>query len=484
MFRKLSLQFFITLLTFAFVSTVEPLSAMASEGSIDDLPQSGVVKKRVVKKKVKIPKRRKIIRKRTTPKAKKPAVTVRKKAASGTVIRKAPQRRATRSNRRLSRPATRAPSGQPPNKESRFITNEVIVRYQRKARQRTMDALVRRLNLRHMKGLTFILAGITAHRYEIASDATVRQIIARLEASSSVVNAQPNYLYELQQAAAVQKVPQYALQRMSIDKLSNTNRGKGVVVAIIDTRIDQTHPELASAKFTLLDAIDENRVTSATANPHGTSIAGIMAAGLSLSGISPQAEFVGIRAFAKNADGNTFGNTWTISKALNIAAKQNANIINMSFAGPSDPLVVRSLIGARQKNIITVAAAGNAGPNAQTLYPAGYDSVLAVTATDANDAVFLHANQGEHIAIAAPGVDIVTLSSNGSFEVSSGTSMAAAHISGIVALLLAENPGILWEDLHRRLRNSATDLGKSGPDPVFGAGIPDARKLLLNVNGD
>ncbi len=484
MLRKLSLQVFTTLLAFAFITTVEPVLAVASEGGIDDLSQSSIIKKRVVKKKARKPKRKKTIRKRTTRTVKKSSVKAPKDSAKRSTQSSPKSITKKRTVRTVKRLTERAPSGQPPAGESRFTKGEVIVRYQKNARQRSMDALVRRLNLRHMEGLTFILAGITAHRYEIVSGATVRQTIARLEASSNVVSAQPNYLYELQQAAATQKVPQYALQRLSIDKLPNTNRGKGVVVAIIDTRIDQTHPELASAKFTLRDAIDEEAANSGKTNPHGTSIAGIMAAGLSISGISPQADFVGIRAFAKNADGNTFGNTWTIAKALNIALRQRANIINMSFAGPRDPLVARSLIGARQRNIITVAAAGNAGPNAQTLFPAGYDSVLAVTATDANDAIFVHANQGAHIAISAPGVDIVTLSSNGAFEVSSGTSMAAAHISGIVALLLADSPSMSWKDLHRRLKKSATDLGKPGTDPVFGAGIPNARNLLLGDVGN
>ena len=131
----------------------------------------------------------------------------------------------------------------------------------------------------------------------------------------------------------------------------------------------------------------------------------------------------------------------------------------MSFAGPRDPSIERAIKAAYDRNVIMIAAAGNAGPKSPPLYPAADPNVIAVTATDMNDKLFSGANRGRYIAIAAPGVDILVPAPDGTYQLTTGTSVATAHISGIVALMLERNPKLSPADVRRILAASAKRLG-------------------------
>lgn len=377
--------------------------------------------------------------------------------------------------RRIARRPETAPSGQPPQGETRFLDDEVIVRYRLSSSPRGRDALVRRLDLRHVEGRTFALAGITVHRYQIVSGATISDTIAALEADLNVVNAQPNYLYEAQQAAKPAGAAQYAIDRLGIREAQDMGRGSGVRLAIIDSAIDTSHEEFAGAAVDSFDVRDD---PDGSADTHGTSVAGILAARSTLLGIAPEARILGIAAFSRAADGSVRGNSWTVARGLDIAHRESARIVNLSFAGPADPLVERSLAGIARRDVIAVAAMGNSGPRAAPLYPAAYASTIAVTAIDSTDRIYAEATGGAHVAVAAPGVDILTLAPGGAFGFASGTSLAAAHVSGIAALLLAADPSVDRTRLETILQDSAADLGAPGRDSVFGAGVPDASAAL------
>ena len=146
----------------------------------------------------------------------------------------------------------------------------------------------------------------------------------------------------------------------------------------------------------------------------------------------------------------------------------------MSFAGPSDPAIHRSLEAARKKGIVLVAAAGNEGAKSAPLYPAADPNVIAVSATDADDQILEQSNRGNHIAIAAPGSQIMVAIPDGGYEMSSGTSHAAAEVSGIVALMLERKPGMTPDQARATLLATAKDIGAPGRDPLFGAGLADA----------
>ena len=148
-----------------------------------------------------------------------------------------------------------------------------------------------------------------------------------------------------------------------------------------------------------------------------------------------------------------------VLKALDYAAAHGAQIVNMSFAGPKDPLIERGIAAAAAKGIVMVAAAGNAGPKSPPLYPAANANVIAVSATDAQDKLFAASNRGSHIAVAAPGVDIFLPAPDEKYQMTSGTSFSAAYVSGLAALMLERNPALKPDEVRAILMKTARDLG-------------------------
>lgn len=237
--------------------------------------------------------------------------------------------------------------------------------------------------------------------------------------------------------------------------------------------VDVNHPELAGSIADSFDALS----APATPHQHGTAIAGLIAAHAKLMGAAPDAKILAVRAFDPK-DVGAEGTTFNILKAIDWAAAHGARIINMSFAGPADPAIHRSLEAARKKGIVLVAAAGNAGAKSPPLYPAADPNVIAVSATDADDKLFEQSNHGRHITVAAPGAQILVAVPESGYEMSSGTSYSAAEVSGIVALMLQRRPDLTPDKVKAILRATAKDLGPRGPDAMFGAGLADAYGAL------
>jgi subtilisin family serine protease len=150
----------------------------------------------------------------------------------------------------------------------------------------------------------------------------------------------------------------------------------------------------------------------------------------------------------------------------------------MSFAGGRDPLMLEALDVLAEKDVLLIAAAGNEGPDAAPAYPGNHPRTIAVTATDAQDAVFAKANRGSYVALAAPGVQIFAPGAGGTYLVDSGTSFAAAYASGAAALILQGRPGLKPRAVQELLVGTAHDLGRPGRDPDYGAGLIDPLAAL------
>jgi subtilisin family serine protease len=206
-------------------------------------------------------------------------------------------------------------------------------------------------------------------------------------------------------------------------------------------------------------------------------MAGAIAARRTMVGTAPRVGLLTVRAFSSKAN-SAEGTTFNIIKGLDWAAAQGARVVNMSFAGPPDPRLRDALQKAYQKGMVLIAAAGNAGPRSPPLFPAADPNVIAVTATDPDDAIFSGANRGDHIAVAAPGVDILAPAPDGTYQFTTGTSVAAAEVSGVVALLIERNPGLTPADVRRILMATAKDLGPKGRDRDFGAGLVNALQAV------
>ncbi len=242
---------------------------------------------------------------------------------------------------------------------------------------------------------------------------------------------------------------------------------------MIDSEIDAAHPDLAGViaqRFSAAGAPEK-------AHPHGTGMAGAIASRQRLLGVAPSARLLAVHAFSSNA-AKAESTTYNILKGLDWSVQEGARIINMSFAGPKDPSLERSLKAAYDKGIVLIAAAGNAGPRSPPLYPGADKNVIAVTATDIDDKLFTGANRGSYVAVAAPGVDILVPAPNAGYQLTTGTSVAAAEVSGVVALLLERNPRLKPADIKRILTTSAKRLGPGERNDDFGSGLVDPLNAL------
>lgn len=401
----------------------------------------------------------------------------------------------TKRQARTSRSPSRGGSGVPPAGERRLVPDEVVVELPNTMPAATVDAMQRRHRLTRLDVQPIALLSTTFYRFRIPDRSSVPAVIRALEADRRVATAQPNYLYSLQEAtppadaatagappvakAAAEGDPaQYAIGKMRLREAHAVATGDGIRVAVIDSGIDPDHPELAGTMTGSFDTLKP----PFTPHAHGTAIAALIAGHSRLMGSAPKAYILGVRAFDPTGSGAE-ATTFNILKGIDWSVAQRARIVNMSFAGPADPGIHRALEAAHKKGVVLIAAAGNAGAKSPPLYPAADPNVIAVTATDATDQLFKGSNRGRHVAVAAPGVDVLIAVPNGGYEISTGTSYSAAEISGIAALILQRKGDLTPNALRDLLLATAKDLGKKGRDDDFGAGMADAYRAVTEVPG-
>jgi subtilisin family serine protease len=186
-------------------------------------------------------------------------------------------------------------------------------------------------------------------------------------------------------------------------------------------------------------------------------MAGAIASRSYLRGVAPRTRILAICAFGGNA-ASAESTTMQIIRGIDYAVARGARIINMSFAGAHDPMLERALRTAHDKGVSLIAAVGNEGPKSAPLHPGADPAVIAVTATDSADRVFARANQGNYIAVAAPGVDVIVDAPSNGYALTTGTSVAAANVSGVAALLMENKENIDPETLRYYLVTTAKAL--------------------------
>lgn len=336
--------------------------------------------------------------------------------------------------------------------------------------------LMRRRSLVAVDSSPVALIDATLVRFSIVDNRPLEQVLAALAGDSSVLAAQPNYRFEVSDelAGGAKRYPQYAPAKMRIPEAHAIAKGRGVKLAIIDTGIDERHPEIMGA---VADRFDSLREGELRAESHGTAVAGLISARINLRGIAPEARVLSVRAFASNKGGTAQSTSLALVRGIDWAFAAEARLFNLSFAGPHDELLGKVIAAAAKKGAIFVAAAGNGGPDAAPAYPGAFPDVIAVTATDDREQVFSRAQRGAYVAIAAPGVDILTPAPGATYDISSGTSIAAAHVTGIVALILQRDPSASPEAVRAILRTAARRSDVLDTQRI-GAGHVDARRAL------
>lgn len=355
--------------------------------------------------------------------------------------------------------ATLPPTVPPVAVQGEFVPDEVLVTIDGDAAVAAAVAADFGLEVRSQR--TSTLLGATIARLGIPDGRPVGVVLAQLAGDGRTTRRAPNHVYNLQQAAGVVN---YAFQRIAL--APDSANGEGVRVAVIDTAIDETHPAIKDAIAGEFDAMPGVEVT---ARDHGTSVAGLIAGSGEFRGMAPGAKIYHARAFEGGK--STMD---VILSALDWAAEQDVRIVNMSFVGPKNDLLEEACDAARERDIVLVAAAGNNGPNAPYGYPAAYPGVIAVTATDDKDELMQQANRGPYVFVSAPGVNVIAPVGGGQ-DLVTGTSFAAAVVSGAIANLIHAAPDRSADWIEAALSSTAKDLGAAGRDSDFGFGLIDAK---------
>lgn len=237
-------------------------------------------------------------------------------------------------------------------------------------------------------------------------------------------------------------------------------------IGMIDSQVDVTHPSLRSAHISSKSFAPAGSVMPEF---HGTAIASIIAASdTDYRGLAPNAELYAAAVFEEDETRGEIASTVSLVRALDWLISSGVDVVNISLAGPPNRLLETALKRAAEHDVMILAAAGNGGPVAQPMYPAAYDSVVAVTAVDSGGQVFRLANRGKYLDLSAPGVGMLHARAGGGYTASSGTSFAVPFAATAAARLRQLQPD---QDVLKLLIDSAEDLGPPGRDDIYGHGL-------------
>ena len=367
-----------------------------------------------------------------------------------------------------------------------YVEGEIIITYDSSVSEGVM-ALEEEGNVIELGGNISVV--------ELESGQSVEDALTEYRNLPGVLSVQPNYYYDLIEDHTAINDPgrdqQWYLQSIHINGGWNISKTEGQVkVAVIDSGIDMSHPDLVNNinKSLSWDFINNAPLRDDPAG-HGTHVAGIISAqannGLGIAGVSYNAEILGYNVF--NGDK---AKTSDIQLAIYKAVDDGARVINMSLGGygpqyESDDYILRTAIqSAVENNVVVVCAGGNGiknRPQTQPCYPADYEECISVTAVK-NDNKWAGYDYNHYKDITAPGYGIYSTIPN-NYGYKNGTSMAAPMVSGVAAMMLAKDPSLTVDEVKNILYSTATDIGTEGKDNYFGYGLVNAEKALKVVNG-
>ncbi|MFE9627972.1 type VII secretion-associated serine protease mycosin [Streptomyces sp. NPDC006527] len=290
----------------------------------------------------------------------------------------------------------------------------------------------------------------------------------------------------------------WSLQRVLLEELWSQSKGKGVRVAVIDTGVDVRNPQLTDAvdvksgrnllpknlKDEDGDPIERGKENGTTDTVgHGTKVAGIIAArpadGTGFVGLAPEATIIPVQQ--NDAEGH--GTTETLAAAIRYAIQAKAGVINISqdtsnAMKPSSDLE-KAVGEALAQKIVVVASAGNDGldGNVKETYPASYDGVLAVAASDRNNERASFSQSGDFVGVAAPGVDMISTVPQGGHCSDNGTSFSAPYVAGVAALIKAKHPDWTARQIVAQIEQTA-ERTIAGHDRLVGWGVVDPVRAL------
>lgn len=271
---------------------------------------------------------------------------------------------------------------------------------------------------------------------------------------------------------------EWHLARINAPQAWDTAQGAGIKIAILDTGIDATHPDLAGRVIAGWNFYDGNADAS-DVHGHGTAVAGAAAAAMNnnvgVASVAGQAQLMPVRI----ADPNAYAYWTTVAQGLTWAADQGARVANISYGGVAGSSAVQSAADyMRSKGGLVVVSAGNNGID-EGITPTA--SMIPVSATDETDNRTSWSSYGSFVAVAAPGQNIWTTQRGGSYGAWWGTSLASPVVAGTVALLMSARPTLSNTTIQNALFSTAVDLGAAGRDPYYGWGRINAAAAVQSV---
>jgi subtilisin len=263
----------------------------------------------------------------------------------------------------------------------------------------------------------------------------------------------------------------WGVKRVNAAGAWDVNTGKGVKVAIIDTGIDYTHPDLAAHYAGGYNAVSSTS-TPLDDHGHGTHVAGTVGAirdAKGVVGVAPEAQLYAVKVLDAKGSG-TYSN---IIAGIQWAVDNKIQVINMSLGGSSGtPALASAMTAADKAGVTIVCAAGNS--SGVVGYPARYPEAIAVSASDSTDKITSFSCRGPEIAFIAPGANINSCYKGGGYKAMSGTSMSSPHVAGLAALAIASGAGTPAQ-VRAALKKASVSLGLKPTEE--GAGMIDAAKI-------
>lgn len=350
--------------------------------------------------------------------------------------------------------------------------------------RRLSASLARDYALEIVTGWPIRALGVHCVVYRVASASSVDATMQRLAADARVTGVQRMNSFRVLNSPPGPAA--YSPSLIELDAAHRLSTGRNVRVAVIDTGIDVHHPNLAGQVVERRDLVDDSQ--SDHDDVHGTAVAGVIAAvagnGVGIVGVAPGAKLLSLRAcWPEGADDpGAVCNTLTLARALDAAVRLAPDVLNLSLVGPADPLLTALLQAAMDAGVVVVAAAP--GPQIMDSFPTAVPRVIEVSV--AHDATTTLAD--DERAVQAPGTEILTTFPQGRYDFISGSSFAAAHVSGVIALLLELHPRMPAAELERLLRRrpgraAARDAQARDGQTGFRAASDDRLCLLMRHLG-
>ena len=343
------------------------------------------------------------------------------------------------------------------------------------------------------------LQGTVRHTYRLLPSMAVElspSAVASLRAAPGVAAVEQDRLVE---PADTELDNSWGVKHIGAGQVHPFNTGQGVKVAIIDSGIDYSHSDLNDNYAGGYDFVDGDPYPLDVCG-HGTLVSGVVAAednGSGVVGVAPAAQLYALRVMQLDEKGKCWGYVSDIIAALDWSVSQGMDVVNMSLGTESYVYAFDMAVqNAYDAGLVLVAAAGNSNPCPGTpaydnvLYPAKFDEVIAVAATDQSDNRACFSSTGPAVELAAPGLSIRTTYNGGGYAWASGTSLASPHVAGTAALVVASQiadgngDGRINDDVRGRLQQTADDLGSAGRDTWYGYGLVDAEEAAPVSDSD